>query len=86
MAQPVQPENTWQFTGRLDHHSIVAIAQPHIVEAVANHVSGHKAGVAGVYNKSVYAEEKRQALDSWANALNIHLGGLGTHPAGLVSA
>jgi hypothetical protein len=27
--------------------------QPHIVEAVLNHVSGHKAGVAGVYNRSI---------------------------------
>jgi integrase len=25
---------------------------PHIVEAVLNHVSGHKAGVAGVYNRA----------------------------------
>ena len=39
---------------------------PHVVEAVVNHVSGHKGGVAGVYNKSVYAAEKRQALDRWA--------------------
>jgi integrase len=41
--------------------------QPHIVEAVLNHASGHKAGVAGVYNKAVYEREKRQALDLWAD-------------------
>jgi integrase len=40
--------------------------QPHVVEAVLNHVSGHKAGVAGTYNKAVYAREKRAALDRWA--------------------
>jgi integrase len=40
--------------------------QPHIIEAVLNHISGHKAGVAGFYNRSVYAAEKRQALDLWA--------------------
>jgi integrase len=40
--------------------------QPHVVEAVVNHQSGHKAGVAGVYNKAVYANEKRQALNLWA--------------------
>lgn len=40
--------------------------QPHIIEAVLNHVSGHKAGVAGVYNRAAYAAEKRQALDMWA--------------------
>ena len=31
-----------------------------------NHISGHKAGVAGVYNRASYAAEKRQALDLWA--------------------
>jgi hypothetical protein len=25
--------------------------QPHIIEAALNHVSGHKAGVAGIYNR-----------------------------------
>ena len=39
---------------------------PHIVEAVLNHVSGSKAGVAGTYNRAVYAEEKRRALRRWA--------------------
>ena len=39
---------------------------PHVVEAVLNHVSGHKAGVAGVYNRAIYSAEKRQALDLWA--------------------
>jgi hypothetical protein len=40
--------------------------QPHIVEAVLNHVSGHKAGVAGIYNRARYDKEKRAALDLWA--------------------
>jgi integrase len=39
---------------------------PHIIEAVLNHVSGHKGGVAGVYNRSDYTEQKRRALDAWA--------------------
>jgi integrase len=39
---------------------------PHVIEAVLNHVSGHKAGVAGIYNRSTYAVEKREALVSWA--------------------
>ncbi|TGE02408.1 tyrosine-type recombinase/integrase [Methylobacterium nonmethylotrophicum] len=39
---------------------------PHVVEAVLNHVSGHKAGVAGIYNRASYAREKREALDLWA--------------------
>jgi integrase len=38
---------------------------PHIVEAILNHVSGTKSGVAGIYNRAVYAEEKRRALNLW---------------------
>jgi integrase len=40
--------------------------QPHIVEAVLNHVSGHKSGVAGIYNRATYDKEKRDALERWA--------------------
>jgi integrase len=39
---------------------------PHVVEACLNHVSGHKAGVAGVYNVAQYRDEKRAALARWA--------------------
>jgi integrase len=39
---------------------------PHIIEAVLNHVSGHRAGVAGVYNRARYEGEMRAALDLWA--------------------
>jgi hypothetical protein len=39
---------------------------PHVVEAVLNHVSGHKAGIAGVYNRATYEKEKRIALATWA--------------------
>jgi integrase len=41
--------------------------QPHVVEAVLNHISGHKAGVAGIYNKAVYEKEKCAALGIWAD-------------------
>jgi len=40
---------------------------PHVVEAVVNHVSGHKAGVADVYNRALYLDERKEALDLWAN-------------------
>ncbi|MGW9821400.1 integrase [Methylorubrum extorquens] len=39
---------------------------PHVIEAILNHVSGHRAGVAGVYNRASYRDEKRSALDAWA--------------------
>ena len=38
---------------------------PHIVEAVLNHRSGTRRGVAGVYNRFDYATEKRDALEAW---------------------
>ena len=45
---------------------------PHVIETVLNHISGHRAGVAGIYNRSTYADEVRAALDRWA----LHVEGL----------
>ena len=47
--------------------------EPHVIKAVLNHVSGTKAGVAGVYNRSLYAAEKRAALKTWANHIRAVL-------------
>ena len=46
---------------------------PHVIEAVLNHVSGHKAGVAGIYNRSTYSIEKRAALDLWGTQIQTLL-------------
>jgi integrase len=40
--------------------------QPHVIEAALNHISGSRAGVAGVYNRALYAAEKKAALECWA--------------------
>jgi hypothetical protein len=40
--------------------------QPHIIEAGINHVSGHKGGVVGIYNRATCDKEKREALTLWA--------------------
>ncbi|MET0101845.1 MAG: tyrosine-type recombinase/integrase [Sedimenticola sp.] len=40
---------------------------PHVVEAIVNHVSGTRGGVAGVYNRALYLEERQKALDEWAD-------------------
>lgn len=37
-----------------------------VTEAVLNHLSGSRAGVAGVYQRHGWADEKRSALDAWA--------------------
>jgi integrase len=39
---------------------------PHVIEAVLNHVSGFRAGVAGTYNRHGFEAEKRAALEEWA--------------------
>jgi integrase len=41
--------------------------QPHIIEQILNHQSGHKGGVAGIYNRSSYEREVRAALAMWAD-------------------
>jgi len=48
---------------------------PHIVEAVLNHKSGTVSGVAAVYNRFDYADEKRAALEAWASKMQSLLSG-----------
>ncbi len=38
----------------------------HVIEAILNHKSGVLSGVAAIYNRHEYLEEKRRALESWA--------------------
>jgi integrase len=38
---------------------------PHVVEVLLGHAGGHKAGVAGTYNKALYLEERRRGLERW---------------------
>jgi hypothetical protein len=41
----------------------------HVIEAVLNHRSGTISGVAAIYNRHAYLEEKRAALEQWARHL-----------------
>jgi integrase len=50
-------------------------AQPHIIEAVLNHRSGHKGGIAGVYNRATYEREIRAALLIWADHVQSIISG-----------
>ena len=52
--------------GHLEEIETFCFAQPHVVEAIVNYISGVKAGVAGTYNKALYLAERRAALEQWA--------------------
>ena len=39
--------------------------QPHVVDRILNHVSGTIRGVAAVYNRHAYIEERKAALETW---------------------
>jgi integrase len=47
---------------------------PHVVEAILAHSDGHKAGVAGVYNRATYRQQKREALELWAQLVAAIVG------------
>jgi len=37
-----------------------------VVEALLGHTAGSRAGVIGIYQQYTYEEEKREALEKWA--------------------
>jgi len=49
--------------------------QPHVVERILNHQSGHRAGVAGTYNRSNYTNEVRAALALWEDHVRTLIAG-----------
>lgn len=48
-----------------------------VTEAVLNHVSGARSGVAGVYQRHDWKDEKRAALDAWGSWLERLIAGAG---------
>jgi integrase len=46
-----------------------------VVELALNHLSGARAGIAGTYNRSVKLEERRAALELWADCVAELVGG-----------
>jgi len=48
---------------------------PHVIEAVLNHQSGSKRGVAGTYNRSPYWNDMRNALATWHDHLRTLVAG-----------
>lgn len=43
---------------------------PHIIEAILNHRTGIVSGVAAIYNRHAYLDEKREALEQWAGTVD----------------
>ena len=43
---------------------------PHVVDRILNHISGTIRGVARVYNRFEYADERRSALEAWGRAVS----------------
>lgn len=42
---------------------------PHVADKLLNHVTGTISGVAAVYNRHGYLDERRAALDAWSRRL-----------------
>ena len=38
---------------------------PHVADAVLNHKTGSIQGVAAIYNRHAYLDERRRALETW---------------------
>jgi integrase len=51
--------------------------EPHVIEAILNHYSGHRSGDAGTYNRAKYARQMRAALSLWDDHLRSLLDGRG---------
>jgi integrase len=70
-AKLIGMEEPWQLRDLRrtfsTHANERGLALPHIIEACINHMSGHKAGVAGTYNRAAYADEKRAAFEAWGS-------------------
>ena len=77
-GEKVEPMPTWRLHDLRRTAATIMADQlgvlPHIVEAVLNHVSGHRAGVAGIYNHARYEAEIRAALCAWADHVKAVVG------------
>jgi integrase len=70
VMQPQTPW-TWHDLRRTAATGMAGLkVPPHVIEACLNHISGAKAGVAGVYNVFAYDQEKADALQLWARHID----------------
>jgi integrase len=72
IARDGQPVGSWtlhDFRRSISTWLHEAGVAPHVVEVLLGHAGGHRAGVAGTYNKAEYLPERRRALQLWADHL-----------------
>src|SRR5271165_4391884 len=59
---------------------------PHVVDRILNHVSGTIRGVAAVYNRHAYLEERKAALETWGRYVEILVRPAPTNVVPLIAA
>lgn len=70
----VIPEWRFHDIRRTGATNLQALGIPiEVTEAVLNHISGTRAGVAGIYNRYKYGPEKQKALEAWDQRLTVLL-------------
>jgi len=74
-TRPIPPWTVHDIRRSVATHMAEIGILPHVVEAILNHVSGHKAGIAGIYNRSKYEREAGAALAIWADQMNVFVDG-----------
>ena len=47
---------------------------PHVADRVLNHTAGTIRGVAAIYNRFEYLEERRAALEAWGRCIEAQIG------------
>jgi integrase len=70
---PAPPPARWTYHDlRRTAATVMARANvpPHVVDRLLNHVTGSIQGVAAIYNRHGYTDERRVALDAWARRLD----------------
>jgi integrase len=63
----IEPWNIHDIRRSVSTHMAEIGVEPHIIEAVLNHYSGHKSGVHGIYNHAKYPQQMKTALALWAD-------------------
>jgi integrase len=68
---PIPPWRLHDLRRSMASHMAKLGVQLPVVEKLLNHVSGTFGGVAGIYQRHDFADEKRQALELWSQHLGI---------------